>query len=85
MLNNRCSGRIEKPLCFGKNKVAMLKKYIHKMNLSINLESSFAYADSLTDVPFLELVGNPVASYPDKELLKLAMNRSWKILPIRAI
>jgi HAD superfamily hydrolase (TIGR01490 family) len=77
----QCTGRIEKPLCFGINKVGQLKQSFSQMNLDINLEASFAYADSLIDLPVLEMVGNPVASYPDKGLVNLARERSWKILP----
>ncbi len=40
-----------------------------------------AYADSSLDAPVLEMVGNPVATYPDQELLTLAQRRGWQILP----
>ena len=81
MVNGRCSGRVEKPFCFGKYKVVLLRQYINRMNLKIDLEASFAYADSLTDVPVLEMVGNPVASYPAKGLLQLAKRRDWRVVP----
>ena len=44
----------------------------------IDLAASFAYSDSVTDLPMLECVGNPVAVNPDKELRKLALERGWK-------
>ncbi len=46
---------------------------------AIDLESSFAYSDSYTDVPMLEAVGNPVAVNPDRVLLKLARERDWEV------
>ena len=37
-----------------------------------DLEASFAYSDSVTDVPMLEAVGHPHAVNPDKELRRVA-------------
>jgi len=45
----------------------------------IDLSKSFAYSDSHTDVPMLEVVGNPVAVNPDKELMREARSRKWPI------
>jgi HAD superfamily hydrolase (TIGR01490 family) len=46
----------------------------------IDLETSFAYSDSVTDLPMLEMVGNPVAVNPEKELRAIAEDRGWPIL-----
>ena len=46
----------------------------------IDLDGSFAYSDSMTDVPMLEVVGNPVVVNPEKELRKLAEERDWPSL-----
>ena len=45
----------------------------------IDLDKSFAYSDSYTDVPMLEAVGNPVAVNPDRVLLNLARERGWEV------
>ena len=45
-----------------------------------DLERSFAYSDSVTDVPMLEAVGHPFAVNPDKELRKAAVARNWPVL-----
>ena len=45
----------------------------------IDLASSYAYSDSVTDTPMLELVGHPVAVNPDRELARLARARHWDI------
>lgn len=76
-----CSGKIVRPLCFGINKARSLKEFISQAKLTIDLGSSFAYADSIVDVSVLEMVGNPVAVYPDRKLLNLAQHRGWRILP----
>ena len=49
----------------------------------IDLEGSYAYSDSITDLPMLEAVGNPVAVNPDRELRKIAQQREWKIRDFR--
>jgi phosphoserine phosphatase len=46
---------------------------------NIALEGSFAYSDSYTDVPMLEVVGHPVAVNPDRVLQKLARERDWEV------
>jgi HAD superfamily hydrolase (TIGR01490 family) len=41
------------------------------------LEDCYAYSDSVTDLPLLELVGRPHAVNPDRELRKVARMRGW--------
>src|SRR5687768_14017447 len=47
--------------------------------LDLDLEASFAYSDSVTDLPMLEAVGNPVVVNPDKALRRLATERNWGV------
>lgn len=46
---------------------------------NIDLGASFAYSDSATDIPMLELVGNPVAVNPDRGLKKHATDHGWDV------
>lgn len=46
----------------------------------IDLAESFAYSDSATDIPMMEVVGHAYAVNPDKTLAKLAHERQWPIL-----
>jgi HAD superfamily hydrolase (TIGR01490 family) len=46
----------------------------------IDLEASFAYSDSESDLPMLEAVGHPVAVNPDLALLRIARERGWDVL-----
>ena len=48
-----------------------------------DLAASFAYSDSHTDLPMLDVVGNPVAVNPDTELRRVAVERDWPILDFR--
>ena len=50
----------------------------------IDLAVSTAYSDSHTDLPFLEVVGNPVAVNPDRDLRRIARERGWPILTFSA-
>ena len=45
----------------------------------IDLAASYAYSDSYTDAPMLEVVGHAVAVNPDRVLLKLARERGWEV------
>ena len=46
---------------------------------AVDLAASWAYSDSITDVPMLEAVGHPVAVNPDRGLLRVARQRDWEV------
>ncbi|MCM3637021.1 HAD-IB family hydrolase [Sporosarcina luteola] len=46
----------------------------------VDWEHSFAYGDSYSDLPVLELVGNPVAVRPEERLKQIAEDRNWTIM-----
>ena len=46
----------------------------------IDLSESYAYSDSESDLPMLEIVGHPVAVNPDPQLAKIARQRGWEML-----
>ena len=48
-----------------------------------DLQSCYAYSDSITDLPMLEAVGHPVAVNPDSALRRIAESRDWPILDFR--
>ncbi len=48
-----------------------------------DLAQSYAYTDSLTDLPMLEVVGHPIATNPEAELRKIAEERHWPIVEFR--
>jgi HAD superfamily hydrolase (TIGR01490 family) len=45
-----------------------------------DLTRSFAYSDSITDLPMLEAVGHPYAVNPDRALRREAAARGWPVL-----
>ncbi len=62
----------------GENKALAIK--VLAAEREIDLDESFAYSDSVTDVPMLEVVGHAVAVNPDRALAKVAAERDWPTL-----
>ena len=62
----------------GENKALAITELAQRRG--IDLEASFAYSDSETDVPMLECVGHAYAVNPDRALSRLAHEREWPIL-----
>ncbi|HVM34940.1 MAG TPA: HAD-IB family hydrolase [Actinomycetota bacterium] len=62
---------------YGANKARAMQDMAEELGL--DLENSFAYSDSITDLPMLEAVGNPVAVNPDRELRRIATERAWPV------
>lgn len=50
----------------------------------LDLAASTAYSDSYSDLPFLELVGRPVAANPDRRLRRIAAERGWPVVRFAA-
>ena len=51
-------------------------------NEEVNWKGSTAYADSMSDVDILLMVGKPVVVNPEKELRKLAVHKEWRIIEV---
>jgi hypothetical protein len=62
----------------GPGKVQAIEELVERDDL--DLAGSYAYSDSATDLPMMEMVGHPVAVNPDKELRRTAEERDWPIL-----
>jgi len=45
-----------------------------------DLQASYAYSDSSSDLPMLGVVGHPVVVNPDAELTRMAREQGWEIL-----
>jgi HAD superfamily hydrolase (TIGR01490 family) len=72
----RYTGRTER-YCYGPEKVVAIAEVAERDG--IDLASSYAYSDSGTDVPMLEVVGHAVAVNPDRELLRAARLHDWEV------
>lgn len=62
----------------GQAKRKAARKLAKERNISI--KRSYAYSDSVNDLPLLTLVGNPVVVNPDKPLKRYADAAGWEIL-----
>lgn len=62
----------------GENKAAAVRELAEREGY--DLAASTAYSDSHTDLPFLEVVGNPVVVNADRELRRIAAERGWPTL-----
>ena len=77
----RYTGRYIPPVIIDQAKASAPQAYLRSCGLQVDLQNSFAYADSITDLGLLEMVGNPVAVYPDEGLRSIAAQRGWPIFP----
>ena len=50
-----------------------------------SLPHCYAYSDSVTDLPMLEIVGHPRAVNPDRALRRIALQRGWPVLTFGAL
>jgi HAD superfamily hydrolase (TIGR01490 family) len=67
--------------CYGANKAIAIRKVADQQG--IDLAASYAYSDSITDLPMLKTVGHPVAVNPDRDLRREAEKRGWQIRHFR--
>jgi HAD superfamily hydrolase (TIGR01490 family) len=67
--------------CHGEAKADAVRELATLENL--DLTASTAYSDSLSDLAFLEAVGNPVAVNPDRGLRRIADKRGWPVRSFR--
>ncbi|HEY1222405.1 MAG TPA: HAD-IB family hydrolase, partial [Acidimicrobiales bacterium] len=70
----------------GENKAVAVRELCEQRG--IDLADCYAYSDSETDVPMLQVVGHAFAVNPDRQLAKVAHDQAWPILsfnhPVRA-
>ncbi len=76
--DGRFSGRLVPPVCYGAGKVERAEALAATMNL--DLDRSWFYTDSTTDLPMLERVGFPRPVNPDPRLRRQAARRGWPVL-----
>ena len=78
--DGRYTGELEF-YCAGEGKAQAIRDLASRAG--IDLSGSYAYSDSISDLPMLEAVGHPVAVNPDRDLRKVAEERGWEILDFR--
>jgi HAD superfamily hydrolase (TIGR01490 family) len=76
--DGRFTGRLDGPFVYGPGKVTAMEEFAKRHD--IDLAASYAYSDSLSDLPMLRAVGNPVAVNPDPPLAAIAREEGWQTL-----
>lgn len=75
------TGRIVQPMCYGPGKLERLEHALGwPMAARTDTTFSYAYADSMSDLPLLESVDSPVVVAPDRKLRRLAGQRDWPVI-----
>jgi HAD superfamily hydrolase (TIGR01490 family) len=72
------SGRFEGPFVYGPGKVDAMEACAAAHG--IDLAASYAYSDSLSDLPMLRAVGHPVVVNPDPALAGIAREEGWQTM-----
>ena len=80
-VNGYATGRILPPVMASATKAKWMREYSEKNNIS--LSRSYAYTDSISDLPMLSIVGHPVAVNPDFRLKQTANQHDWAILDLK--
>ncbi len=72
------TGRFEGPFVYGQGKVEAMEAFAAEHE--IDLGASYAYSDSLSDLPMLGAVGHPVTVNPDPALAEIAKREGWQTM-----
>ena len=80
-VNGYATGRILPPIMASATKAKWMREYAEREN--VNLSESYAYSDSISDLPMLSIVGHPVAVNPDFRLKQTATQHDWAILNLK--
>lgn len=75
--SGKFTGRLITPACFGPGKVHWAEAFGRET--SVDLDQSWFYTDSYSDLPMLERVGNRVIVNPDPRLKRAARQRGWVV------
>jgi phosphoserine phosphatase len=65
-------------MCYGEGKIHWAQAYAEKHD--IDLERSYFYTDSYSDLPMLQAVGNQRIVNPDPRLRLYASFKRWPVL-----
>lgn len=79
-INGRFTGRSVLPVMSGATKASQVHEFARTRGWEVDWSASYAYGDSFTDHHMLELVGHPVAVYPEPKLYALAREKNWEVL-----
>ena len=80
-VNGLATGRLLPPVMAAATKASWIRTYTEREGIS--LSDSYAYTDSMSDLPMLSIVGHPAVINPDMRLRQTALHHDWPILNLK--
>ena len=80
-VNGVATGRLLPPIMAAATKASWIRTFSEREGIS--LSDSYAYTDSMSDLPMLSIVGHPAVINPDMRLRQTALHHDWPILNLR--
>jgi HAD superfamily hydrolase (TIGR01490 family) len=77
-VDGRATGRLIPPVMASATKASWIRSYAEREKIS--LSDCYCYADSLSDLPMLSIVGHPTATNPDLRLRTTALRHDWPVV-----
>ena len=80
IVDGHYTGRPAGPFNYREGKVISMREVAEREG--IDLEASFAYSDSESDLPMLRAVGQAIVVNPDGQLRRIAIEERWEIVEL---
>src|SRR4029453_15215355 len=80
-VNGVATGRLLPPIMAAATKASWIRTFTEREGIS--LSDSYAYTDSMSDLPMLSIVGHPAVVNPDMRLRQTALHHDWPILNLK--
>jgi len=80
-VNGVATGRLLPPVMAAATKASWIRTFSEREGIS--LSDSYAYTDSMSDLPMLSIVGHPAVINPDMRLRQTALHHDWPILNLK--
>jgi HAD superfamily hydrolase (TIGR01490 family) len=77
------TGKLAGPMAYREGKARAIAAVAQRDG--IDLDASYAYSDSESDLPMLRAVGHPVVVNPDRELLRVARAEGWDVMRLETL
>jgi HAD superfamily hydrolase (TIGR01490 family) len=83
IVDGRYTGRPAGPFNYREGKVLSMREVAERD--SIDLDASYAYSDSESDLPMLRAVGHAVVVNPDATLRRIALEEGWEMIELERL
>ncbi len=80
-VNGVATGRLLPPVMAAATNASWMRVFAEREGIS--LSDSYAYTDSMSDLPMLSIVGHPAVINPDMRLRQTALHHDWPILNLK--